>query len=43
MVTINMPILEKKIALITGAKGGLGGFVTAAFLEARATVIGVSR
>jgi len=43
MVTINMPILEKKIALITGAKGGLGGFVTAAFLEAGATVIGVSR
>lgn len=36
-------ILDQKVALITGAKGGLGGFVTRAFLEAGATVAGVSR
>jgi NAD(P)-dependent dehydrogenase (short-subunit alcohol dehydrogenase family) len=35
--------LEKKIVLITGAKGGLGTSVTQAFLDAGATVIGVSR
>jgi len=38
-----MPALDQKVALITGAKGGLGSFVTAAFLEAGATVAGVSR
>src|SRR6266581_3339991 len=38
-----MPILEQKVALITGAKGGLGSFVTDAFLVAGATVAGVSR
>src|SRR5215470_1106394 len=38
-----MAILENKIALITGAKGGLGGFVTEAFLQAGARVVGVSR
>jgi NAD(P)-dependent dehydrogenase (short-subunit alcohol dehydrogenase family) len=38
-----MPALDQKVALITGAKGGLGNFVTAAFLEAGATVAGVSR
>ena len=38
-----MAILENKIALITGAKGGLGGFVTEAFLQAGAKVVGVSR
>ena len=35
--------LQNKIALITGAKGGLGTDVTHAFLDAGATVIGVSR
>ncbi|PYT21213.1 MAG: hypothetical protein DMG57_39340 [Acidobacteria bacterium] len=35
--------LENKIALITGAKGGLGTFVTKAFLAAGAQVAGVSR
>lgn len=38
-----MNVLEGKIALITGAKGGLGSFVTEAFLAAGAKVIGVSR
>jgi NAD(P)-dependent dehydrogenase (short-subunit alcohol dehydrogenase family) len=35
--------LEGRVILITGAKGGLGSFVTAAFLEAGARVVGVSR
>jgi len=35
--------LEGKIALITGAKGGLGRFITEAFLAAGAKVVGVSR
>jgi NAD(P)-dependent dehydrogenase (short-subunit alcohol dehydrogenase family) len=35
--------LDQKVVLITGAKGGLGTFVTQAFLEAGATVAGVSR
>jgi NAD(P)-dependent dehydrogenase (short-subunit alcohol dehydrogenase family) len=35
--------LSGKIVIITGAKGGLGNLVTKAFLEAGATVIGVSR
>ena len=35
--------MDNKIVLITGAKGGLGTFVTQAFLNAGATVIGVSR
>jgi NAD(P)-dependent dehydrogenase (short-subunit alcohol dehydrogenase family) len=38
-----MNLLEGKVALITGAKGGLGTFVTEAFLAAGAKVIGVSR
>jgi NAD(P)-dependent dehydrogenase (short-subunit alcohol dehydrogenase family) len=38
-----MKALEGKIALITGAKGGLGRFVTEAFLAAGAKVVGVSR
>jgi len=38
-----VPVLDNKVALITGAKGGLGGFVTEAFLQAGATVAGVSR
>jgi NAD(P)-dependent dehydrogenase (short-subunit alcohol dehydrogenase family) len=35
--------LEGKVALITGAKGGLGSFITQAFLAAGAKVVGVSR
>jgi NAD(P)-dependent dehydrogenase (short-subunit alcohol dehydrogenase family) len=35
--------LEGRIALITGAKGGLGSCVTQAFLAAGATVVGSSR
>jgi NAD(P)-dependent dehydrogenase (short-subunit alcohol dehydrogenase family) len=35
--------LEGKVVVITGAKGGLGSAVTAAFLEAGASVVGVSR
>jgi NAD(P)-dependent dehydrogenase (short-subunit alcohol dehydrogenase family) len=38
-----MTDLNGKIALITGAKGGLGTFVTNAFLDAGASVAGVSR
>jgi len=38
-----MNLLQGKITLITGAKGGLGSFVTEAFLAAGATVVGVSR
>jgi NAD(P)-dependent dehydrogenase (short-subunit alcohol dehydrogenase family) len=37
------PLLENKIALVTGAHGGLGTPVTNALLEASATVIGVSK
>jgi NAD(P)-dependent dehydrogenase (short-subunit alcohol dehydrogenase family) len=35
--------LNGKAVLITGAKGGLGNFVTKAFLDAGASVVGVSR
>ena len=38
-----MPTLDGKVALITGAKGGLGTFVTEAFLTAGARVVGTSR
>jgi NAD(P)-dependent dehydrogenase (short-subunit alcohol dehydrogenase family) len=38
-----MRALEGKVAIVTGAKGGLGGFVTTAFIEAGARVVGVSR
>jgi NAD(P)-dependent dehydrogenase (short-subunit alcohol dehydrogenase family) len=38
-----MDPLEGKVTLITGAKGGLGSFVTEAFLDAGARVVGVSR
>ncbi len=34
---------DGRVMLVTGAKGGLGSFVTTAFLEAGATVVGVSR
>ncbi|MEO8658176.1 MAG: SDR family NAD(P)-dependent oxidoreductase [Bryobacteraceae bacterium] len=35
--------LKDKVVVITGAKGGLGTYVTQAFLDAGANVIGVSR
>jgi len=35
--------MKDKIVLVTGANGGLGSYVTRAFLEAGATVIGTSR
>lgn len=38
-----MNLLEQKVTLITGAKGGLGSFVTEAFLAAGAKVVGASR
>src|SRR5262245_59222443 len=38
-----MKLLEGKIAIVTGAKGGLGTSVTESFLNAGAKVIGVSR
>ena len=38
-----MQTLAGKVAMITGAQGGLGTFATRAFLEAGATVAGVSR
>jgi NAD(P)-dependent dehydrogenase (short-subunit alcohol dehydrogenase family) len=38
-----MNLLEGKVTVITGAKGGLGSFVTEAFLAAGAKVVGVSR
>lgn len=38
-----MTALEGKVALITGANGGLGRFTTEAFLAAGAKVVGVSR
>jgi NAD(P)-dependent dehydrogenase (short-subunit alcohol dehydrogenase family) len=38
-----MPLLDSTVTLITGAKGGLGTSVTRAFLDAGATVIGISR
>jgi NAD(P)-dependent dehydrogenase (short-subunit alcohol dehydrogenase family) len=40
---VNMERLDNKTALITGAKGGLGSFVTKTFLAAGANVVGVSR
>lgn len=36
-------VIENKVVLITGAKGGLGTYVTQAFLNAGATAVGVSR
>src|ERR1700757_4371863 len=38
-----MNSLAGKVTLVTGAKGGLGTFVTKSFLAAGAKVIGVSR
>ena len=35
--------MKGKIVLVTGANGGLGSFVTQAFLDAGATVVGSSR
>jgi NAD(P)-dependent dehydrogenase (short-subunit alcohol dehydrogenase family) len=38
-----MSNLQGKVVVVTGAKGGLGTFVTEAFLAAGAQVVGVSR
>jgi NAD(P)-dependent dehydrogenase (short-subunit alcohol dehydrogenase family) len=35
--------MKDKVVLVTGANGGLGSYVTQAFLDADATVVGVSR
>ncbi len=35
--------MKNKVVLVTGANGGLGSYVTQAFLDAGATVVGVSR
>ena len=35
--------MHGKIVLVTGASGGLGTYITQAFLDAGATVIGTSR
>ena len=35
--------MERRVVLITGAKGGLGSFVTKRFLAAGANVVGTSR
>jgi NAD(P)-dependent dehydrogenase (short-subunit alcohol dehydrogenase family) len=35
--------MDGKVILVTGAKGGLGSFVTQSFLDSGATVIGASR
>src|SRR6266498_3333732 len=35
--------MKGKVVLVTGANGGLGTYVTQAFLDAGATVIGTSR
>jgi NAD(P)-dependent dehydrogenase (short-subunit alcohol dehydrogenase family) len=35
--------MKDKVVLVTGANGGLGTYVTQAFLDARASVIGTSR
>jgi NAD(P)-dependent dehydrogenase (short-subunit alcohol dehydrogenase family) len=42
-VNKEIAVFEGKVVLITGAKGGLGTYVTQRFLDAGATVIGVSR
>ena len=35
--------MKDKVVVVTGANGGLGSYVTQAFLDAGATVVGVSR
>src|SRR6202049_5413920 len=41
--TVQERSMEGKVVLATGANGGLGSYVTQAFLDAGATVVGVSR
>src|SRR3979409_67195 len=40
---MNNKDMNNKVVLITGAKGGLGSFVTRRFLATGATVVGTSR
>ena len=40
---IGEDLMKGKVVLVTGAKGGLGTYVTQTFLDAGATVIGTSR
>ena len=35
--------MKEKVVFITGAKGGLGSYITRRFLETGATVVGASR
>jgi len=35
--------MKEKVVFITGAKGGLGSFITRRFLETGVTVVGASR
>src|SRR3984893_19411653 len=41
--TVRERSMKGKVILVTGANGGLGRYVTQAFLDAGATVVGVSR
>src|SRR5260370_39288142 len=38
-----LPFMKDRVVFITGAKGGLGSYITRRFLETGATVVGASR